>query len=150
LKTQNRNARKKAERIYVKYRQHIISGLKYIDQKQKIQGKEYIIINAEDKIKDTLIGTLASILSFSSVYKEGTIIIAMAYNEDKIKISTRISGRNSKTNRNLKELMDSITYVIGGDSGGHQKAAGCIIKKENEEKFIKLIQQKLDVEMVKI
>jgi single-stranded-DNA-specific exonuclease len=144
------NARKKAEKIYVKYRQHIISGLKHIDKNQKIKGREYIIINTKDKIKDTLIGTMASILSFSSVYKEGTIIITMAYNEDKIKVSTRMAGRRSKSNRNLKELMDTVINTIGGESGGHQMAAGCTIKKEDENKFIDLIKNKLEFEIVKV
>ncbi|MFA7707324.1 MAG: DHH family phosphoesterase [Candidatus Pacearchaeota archaeon] len=143
-------ARANAEKLYVKYRQHIISGLKQIEQHKKIQGREYVIINVKDKIKDTLIGTLASILSFSSIYKEGTVIIGMAYNEDKIKISTRMAGRNPKSNRNLKKLMESITEIIGGESGGHQKAAGCIIRREDEDKFIDLIKNKLDIEIVKV
>jgi RecJ-like exonuclease len=146
----NFNARKKAERIYFKYRQHIISGLRYIDQNHKIEGKEYVIINAKNKIKDTLIGTMASILSFSSVYKEGTVIITMAYNEDKIKISTRMAGRKSKSNRNLKKLLESIIYVVGGISGGHENAAGCTINKKQEDEFIDLIKRKLDVEIVKV
>jgi len=144
------NARKQAEKIYVKYRQHIISGLKHIDKNKKIQGNQYVIINTKDKIKDTLIGTMASILSFSSVYKEGTVIITMAYNEDKIKVSTRMAGRKSKTGRNLKELMDAVTHIIGGEAGGHKMAAGCTIKKQDEDKFIDLVQQKLEVEMIKI
>jgi len=146
----NPNARKKAERIYVKYRQNIISGLRFIDQNHKIQGREYVIINAKDNIKDTIIGTLASILSFSSIYKQGTIIIAMAHNGDKIKVSTRIAGRNSKSNRNLKELVDSIIQTIGGESGGHYNAAGCIIRKEDENKFIDLIRRKLEFELIKV
>lgn len=146
----NDEARKKAARIYLKYRQHIISGLKYIDKNEKIQGKEYVIINAKDQVKDTMIGTLASILSFSAVYKEGTIIIAMAYNEDKIKVSTRMVGRASKSSRNLKEFIESITYSLGGEFGGHKKAAGCTIKKQDEKRFIELVKRKLDVEMIKV
>lgn len=146
----NSNARKKAERIYFKYRQHIISGLRYIDQNHKIEGREYVIINAKDNIKDTIIGTMASILSFSSVYKEGTIIVTMAYNEDKIKVSTRMAGRKSKSNRNLKKLLDSIINITGGISGGHQNAAGCTIDKAQEEEFINLIKRKLDVELIKL
>jgi len=146
----NTNAKKRAERIYVKYRQHIISGLKYIDQNHKIEGREYVIINAKDKIKDTLIGTLASILSFSSTYKQGTIIITMAYNEDKIKVSTRMAGRRSKSNRNLKHILDSVIQTIGGECGGHQMAAGCTINKEQETKFIDLIKRKLEFELVKV
>ena len=141
----NSYARKKAERIYVKYRQHIISGLKYINQNSPISGDKYVIINAKDNIKDTIIGTLASILSFSSVYKEGTVIVAMAYNDDKIKISTRMVGRNHKT-RNLKKLLDSVTF----SSGGHHHAAGCTIKIQDEEKFIDLVKRKLEVEMIRV
>ncbi|MEK6935372.1 MAG: DHH family phosphoesterase [Nanoarchaeota archaeon] len=146
----NFSARKKAEGIYVKYRQHIISGLKYIDKNIKIQGREYVIINAKDNVKDTIIGTLASILSFSAIYEEGTIIVAMAYNKDKIKVSTRISGKSQTSSRNLKELLDSITQSLGGESGGHKNAAGCIIHKEQEDKFIDLIKKKLEFELVKI
>jgi len=147
---ENFHARKKAAKIYVKYRQHIISGLKYIDQNNKIEGREYVIINAKDNIKDTIIGTMASILSFSSIYKKGKIIITMAYNGDKIKVSTRTAGRKNKPGRNLKKLMESITQIIGGESGGHQDAAGCTIKKQDENQFIDLIKRKLDVELIKI
>ncbi|MGV8152398.1 MAG: DHHA1 domain-containing protein [Candidatus Nanoarchaeia archaeon] len=147
----NYSARKKAERIYFRYRQHIISGLKFIEKNKNIHGREYVIINAKDNVKDTIIGTLASILSFSSVYKEGTIIIAMAYNENNIKVSTRIAGRSGKlSSMNLKELMSSVTSEIGGDSGGHKNAAGCLIHKDNENKFIEFIQKKLEFELIKI
>ena len=146
----NSDARKKAERVYFNYRQHIISGLRYIDRNHKIEGREYVIINAKDNIKDTIIGTLASILSFSQVYKEGTIIITMAYNNEKIKVSARMAGRNPQSHRNLKELMDSITSLLGGESGGHKEAAGCVIDKKDENKFIELVKKKLEYELVKI
>ncbi|MEN9625986.1 MAG: hypothetical protein RL557_314 [archaeon] len=145
----NSDARKKAARLYVQYRQYIISGLKFIEKNNFIKGEEYVIINAKNNIKDTIIGTLASILSFSSVYKEGTIIIAMAYTNNKIKISTRMTGR--KANRNLKELLNEITASLGrGESGGHKYAAGCTILLEDEEKFIELVKNKLQYELVKV
>ncbi|MDD5193758.1 MAG: DHH family phosphoesterase [Candidatus Nanoarchaeia archaeon] len=145
----NTSARKKAETVYLKYKQNIISGLKYIEENSKIQGNNYIIINGKDKIKDTIIGTLASILSFSSVYKEGTIIIAMAYNEDKIKISTRVAGR-SKSNKSLRDLMNHVTACLGGESGGHKEAAGCVIKKNDEERFIELVKKKFEYETITV
>ena len=146
----NNESRKKAERIYIKYRQEIISGLRYIEKNNFIYGKDYVIINAKDNINDTLIGTLASILSFSPIYKEGTIIITMAYNNDKIKVSARIAGRMNNS-INLKKLMDSITSLLGGEeSGGHCHAAGCTIKIENEDKFIESIKRHLEFEVIKI
>lgn len=146
----NSEAKKKAERLYIKYRQHIISGLRFIDKNNKIEGREYVIINARDKIKDTIIGTLASILSFSSIYKEGTIIIAMAYNNEKIKVSSRMCGKYPKSSRNLKELMDKIISLIGGESGGHKEAAGCLIDKKDEDKFIELVKKQLEIELIKV
>ena len=75
----------------------------------------------------------------------------MAYNENKIKVSTRMAGRNPKSSRNLKQLMDSITDSLGGgDSGGHKYAAGCTINLEDEEKFIELVKRKLEFELVKV
>ncbi len=144
----NPESRKKAERIYVKYRQHIISALKYVD-KNKIATDNYVIINGKDKIKDTIIGTIASIISFSHVYKEGTIIIGMAYNENRIKISTRIAGR-TQNSHNLRELMNYVTALLGGESGGHKQAAGCTIKREDEQRFLEIIKRKLEFELVKV
>jgi nanoRNase/pAp phosphatase (c-di-AMP/oligoRNAs hydrolase) len=74
----------------------------------------------------------------------------MAYDKEKIKISSRLSGRNPKSGRNLKELLNSITGLLGGECGGHKKAAGCTINREHEEKFIELLKKKLEIEMIKI
>ncbi len=149
----NETARKNAESIYIKYKQNLIQALNQVNSNPKIEGKQYVIINAKDKIQDTIIGTVASIMSMSALYKEGTIIVTMAYNQDKIKVSSRMSGRervNSSDPRNLKEIMDEITELIGGESGGHKLAAGCVIGKDKEEAFIELVKKKLDVEVVKI
>ena len=148
----NETAKKNAESIYIKYKQSLIAALNQINVNPKIQGKQYVIMNAQDKIQDTIIGTVASILSMSALYDEGTIIITMAYNKDKIKVSSRICGREKTQEdpRNLKEIMDGIIELIGGESGGHKFAAGCVINKDKEEAFIELVKKKLDLEVVKV
>ena len=148
----NETARKKAEEIYIRYKQSLIAALNHVNNSSKIQGTQYVIMNAQDKIQDTIIGTVASIMSMSSLYREGTIIITMAYNEDKIKVSSRICGRDKCEDdpRNLRDLMNEITELIGGQSGGHKLAAGCIIDKDKETAFIDLVKKKLDIEVVKV
>lgn len=149
----NTEAKKQAEKIHIGYKQKIIGGLTHVNSNPKIEGKQYVIMNAKNHIKDTIIGTIASILSMSAVYKEGTIIITMAYNHDKIKVSSRISGRGKTEQgqaRNLREVMDEITDMLGGESGGHKFAAGCVIGKDKEEAFIELVKKKLDIEHIKI
>lgn len=145
---ENKQARKKAETIYTKYKQHLVEALNFVSDVKKIEGQDYVIINAENNIKDTIIGTIASILSMSSVYKEGTTIVAMAHNEDKIKISARIAGRNG--HKNIREVLDSVIAEIGGESGGHAQAAGCLISREKEKPFIETLKKKLEIELVKI
>ena len=140
-------AKKRAELIHTKYKQFIISGLKFVSESEKIEGNGFVIINAKDKIKDTIIGTIASILSNSSLYEERTVITTMAYYEDKIKVSARSVG---KSGRNLRELLSSIIEKIGGDVGGHEVAAGCMLKQENEKEFIELLKKGLEIELVRI
>ena len=140
-------ARKKAEAIHVKYKQHLISGLEFVRNSEKIHGKGFLIINARDRIKDTIVGTIASILSNSSLYEEGTIITTMAYYEDKIKISSRNVGRKG---RNVREILDSIVSEIGGEVGGHEFAAGCVISQDKEDHFIEALRKSCEIELVKI
>jgi single-stranded DNA-specific DHH superfamily exonuclease len=118
-----------------------------IPELEKIEDKNYLIINAQDKIKDTIIGTVASILSNSRDHQEGKAIIALAYNEDKIKVSARMVG---KSGRNIREVLNSVVEITGGEVGGHPAAAGCLIEKINESNFIKELKKKLDIELVKI
>lgn len=143
------SAKKAAETIHLKYKQELISGLNFIQQAEKIIGENFVIINAKNKIKDTMIGTIASILSNSSIYKEETIIIAMTLNEteNKIKISARNVGNRG---RNVQKILDSIITSIGGEVGGHEFAAGGIIDREKEQKFLELLKKNLEIEMIKV
>ena len=117
------------------------------EETEKIKGKDYTIINARDNIKDTIIGTIASIISRSPLYAEGTIIIALAYNENKIKVSARLAG---KEGRNVREVLAKAITSIGGEVGGHPNAAGCLISKEHEAQFIDELIKVLDIEIIKV
>ncbi|MEK6881172.1 MAG: DHH family phosphoesterase, partial [Nanoarchaeota archaeon] len=131
----------------LKYKQTIISGLNEIKNTRKITGRGYAIFNATDKIKDTIIGTIISIISSSSVYEDGTVLIGMAYDNEKIKVSARLSGR---TGRNLREILEQVISKIGGEFGGHAQAAGAVIDKIKEQEFIKEIKSSLEIELVKL
>ena len=144
----NRAARAEAESIYIEYKQSLISALKHVSETpDKIVGEGYMIINARDRIKDTIIGTVASILSHSPIYEEGLIVVALAYNGDKVKVSARITGRKG---RNVRELLGKAVLSVGGEVGGHPNAAGCLISREGEGKFIDELRRVLDLNLVKV
>lgn len=144
---QKRSSKEKADSIYTKHKQNIVKALNSLPILKKIENDNYVIINAEDKIKDTLIGTIASIISNSKEYTQGKAIIAMAYNEDKIKVSARMVG---KSGRNIRELLNSVIEIVGGEVGGHKAAAGCLIEKNKEGEFILELKKKLEIELIKI
>lgn len=141
------SAKEKAESIHVKYKQNLISGLKFASEKEKIKGEGFVIINAQNNISDTIIGTITSIISNSLLYEQGTIIIGMAYYKDNIKVSARNVGEEG---RNIREILNSVVKKIGGEAGGHKSAAGCIIKQNKETEFLEKLKKQLEIELVKI
>jgi len=144
---QNKQSKERAEKIYTKHKQNIVKAINLIPELKKIEQDKYIVINAEDKIKDTLIGTIASIISNSRDYEAGKVIIAMAYNEDKIKVSARMVGKSGK---NVREVLNNVIEIIGGEVGGHHAAAGCLIQRDKEKEFLETLKKQLEIELVKV
>jgi RecJ-like exonuclease len=140
-------AKKKADALHVKHRQKILSALKFASETEKISGKGFVIINARNQIQDTIIGTVASILSKSAIYEEGTIITTLAQYENKIKVSSRTVGKNG---RNVREILARVVSSTGGEIGGHEFAAGCLISLEKEQEFIDTLKKNLEIEVIKV
>ena len=146
---ENQKAKNKIETMYAKYKQEIISSLQTLkESSQRVIGKEYEIFHAGKTIRDTMIGTMASILAHSSLYEEGTIIITMADDGDeKVKASLRLVGNQG---RNVKSVVEQAVLSLGGEYGGHNTAAGCTIDKNKEQQFINNIKSCLEIEMIKV
>ncbi|MCR4327376.1 MAG: DHH family phosphoesterase [Nanoarchaeota archaeon] len=145
---ENFNSKKKAESIHTKYRQELVLGIKRVNEQKKVVGKGYVIINTKDKVKDTMIGTISSILANSKTYENGTAIIGMSYDgQNKIKVSGRNVG---KTGRNLREMLSNVMESFEGEVGGHHSAAGCMIGLEDEEEFIEKVKNQFELEVIKI
>ncbi len=145
---ENPNVKNQVESIHVKYRQYIVSGLKYFNGTDKICGNGFVLVNARDNIKDTIIGTISSIVSNSSIYDIGTSIIGMSYSGEKnIKISVRSVG---SVGRNLREVLTRVIDEIGGEVGGHEYACGATISKDNEDAFITLLKKNFEIEVIKV
>jgi RecJ-like exonuclease len=140
-------AKKRADALHIKHRQNILSALKFASETEKISGKGFVIINAKDQIQDTIIGTVASILSNSAVYEEGTVITTLAQYENKIKVSARTVGKNG---RNVREILARVIEIVGGEAGGHEFAAGCLISSEKEKEFIDILKKNLEIEVIKV
>jgi len=140
-------AKKRADALHVRHRQKVLSALKFVSETEKISGKGFVIINAKNHIQDTIIGTIASILSKSAIYEEGTIITTLGQYENKIKVSSRAVGKNG---RNVREILARVIDTTGGEVGGHEFAAGCLISIEKEQEFIEALKKNLEIEVIKV
>lgn len=128
------------------YKREIINGINWYKDNGKskniIKGNGYIIINVENNMRGSIVGTLASIISKSNDVKDRTFILSMADMMDgHYKVSLRLSGRNKDID--LRDIVKRITDEVGGEAGGHMNAAGAMIKEEDVEKFTKVAKQTL-------
>ncbi len=137
----DKRLKKRAIDVLSDYKKEIMSSINWFHENQKsdlVFAKDgFIIINAKDHVRSTMIGTLASILSKSNEFSENTLILSMAYSlEDTVKASLRVSGRENK-DLDLIEIMRKITSLVpGAECGGHKNAAGAVIPIEMEDQFI--------------
>ena len=124
------NLKEKAYELLRSYKVEIINALNwfYKNKESFIKGDKFVIINAEDKIKDSMIGTLCGMICSSNVYGRKDVVVGMAYTfEGDIKVSLRTNHPDIDLREIIKEV---------ADGGGHSNACGAFVKKEDEQKFI--------------
>ncbi|MBI2575539.1 DHH family phosphoesterase, partial [Candidatus Woesearchaeota archaeon] len=107
------------------YKKEIMKSLNWFDEiysagssKNLIKGRNYIIINAGRNIRETMIGTLASIVAKSNWLEEGTLILSMALMDDgNTKVSLRVAA--DANGHDLRNVIAEIAGKVDGSFGGH-------------------------------
>ena len=143
----DKKLKKRAMEHMNNYKKEIIKAIHwYNDNKNSpsvVREDGFVIINAQKKILSTMIGTLASILSKSDEFEEGTYIMSLSHDQhNNTKVSLRVAGKNNSVD--LRKIMREVTkHVNNAEAGGHKEAAGAIIPIKEEEKFIKIAKEVL-------
>ena len=135
----DKKIKKRAISLMTDYKKEIINTLKWYDKNKTsglvTKGNGYVIINAQDQIRSTLIGTLASILSKSNNTQEKFIMSMAQLIDGTTKVSLRMRGNNN--GEDLKQIIVEIIKDIPNcEAGGHANAAGALIPTEKEEDLI--------------
>ncbi|RLF49529.1 MAG: recombinase RecJ [Thermoplasmata archaeon] len=95
-----------------------------------------------NKILDTIIGTLASMLLNSGEIPTNKPIIAFAKNtEGKIKVSARAPRPLINMGINLAQAVRIAADTVGGEGGGHSAAAGATIPEGAEDVFLREVEK---------
>ncbi len=93
-----------------------------------------------DKINEELISTVSSIIQRSGFLKRKVLIGFGSISTSEIKISSRA---DDDTKIDLNEMVRECVKEVGGNGGGHTKAAGGQIPKDKIEKFVELVNSYL-------
>jgi len=138
----DKNTKEKAVASLAGYKRLIINAMNWFHEHKGgdgiIKGDGYIIINAGNNIKASMIGTISSILSKSNDIPSGTFILSLAdMLNGTYKVSLRVSGRAEV---DLREIVKKISEKVGGEAGGHQAAAGANIPEDAVEAFVQEAQ----------
>ncbi len=138
--------KRKALEVQKEYKSEIVDAIKWYENNEDTshvkKGEGYVIINAREEIRDTIIGTLISIISKSWDLPSGTVMLSMARKPNNVtKISIRVV--DNPEGMHLREILTDIVAEVDGECGGHQYAAGGLIKTEKEKEFITAAENKL-------
>ncbi|MEK6967240.1 MAG: DHH family phosphoesterase [Nanoarchaeota archaeon] len=134
--------KKKAVAQVSEYRQRLSEIIRWYESAQEEVRREkgIMIINAQDEIMPTMIGTLCSMIAHSRKVSEGTIVMGLARMPGRLtKVSMRVSGSGI----DLFKLSTIVAGKIGGQAGGHKEAAGAIIPTISENDFIRIAIERI-------
>ena len=121
------------------YRKTLAGALaKIMEDSGEITRKEggVLFLLGGEAIKDTMIGTVTSIIAKSKFSKEYLMVIGLTKSDAAIKISARLTDNGIRAGINLDSLMRKGCGRVGGIGGGHKHAAGGYIPWGEEENFI--------------
>jgi RecJ-like exonuclease len=128
------SAFKKARTLLQNHRKNLSEGLRLVDEIGISEMDNIQYFNAGELILDTIVGIVAG-MCFSKANLNKPII-ALAKNEDGIKVSARATQRLVDRGVHLANAIKLSAEKVGGKGGGHSIAAGATIPEERTEEFL--------------
>jgi len=123
------------------YKRMLGSGLSWIREGNVVEKENLAIIDAGNKISDTVIGTVSSMALSSKLIGPNKVVLGFSNSDGgKLKVSARMPNH---LNFNLRDILFEASDAVGGEAGGHTFAAGAFIDADKKEEFIKVIEHKI-------
>jgi len=135
------DVKEKALGLLDEYVHEIVSALNWFYKERRLEsssGDNFVFFNAEDKIKESTLSSVVSLIAKSNVYRPGFVIVGCCHTIDgKLKVSSRVTGEGSGID--LLDIFRTIIKKVGdGAFGGHKNATGAIIPSKFEGQFEKV------------
>ncbi len=118
------------------HRKNVSSAIRMAKQDGLTQLSSIQYFHMQDRVPDTIVGTIAGILLKSKEAVPGKVIVGFAFSEGKVKVSCRGSSEMVQQGLNLSEAIRRAAESVGGVGGGHSIAAGATIDTGKEYEFL--------------
>ncbi len=145
----DKNFKLKAYELLKNYKNEIINSMNWVYSNRNteniIEKDKLVIINAKNNVKDTMIGTVNSILCKSGIFNDGCLVVSMAYTLDN---NIKISLRSINSELDLSSLINELCIKLNGVGGGHPNAAGGLIPTAKEQEFISEILNRFNLKEI--
>jgi RecJ-like exonuclease len=128
------------------HRRNLAEGIQLMQTEGLREYENYYFFDAENKIKDSIVGIVAGMLYGSGGVKTDKPIVAFSRHEDgSIKVSARATSELVRNGVNLGAALKETCASLGGtaEGGGHRIAAGCRLEIDQAQPFLPLFDQKI-------
>ena len=133
---------KRAKNMLKGHRIGLVSSLNVVKE-IGVTERDYIqFFNGKEKIRDSIIGTVASMVLNSKEVNSNLPIFAFAKTDEGVKVSGRSIRKLVEKGLDLSIVMRETSEMVGGVGGGHNIAAGATIPNHCEEDFL-IIAEKI-------
>ncbi len=140
----------RALNLLLEHRKELREGIQLMIEEGIEERKNFYYFNAGARIKDSLIGIIAGMLYGSGAIMPNKPIIALANQEDGfVKVSARATRELVRRGLNLAKLMREVCETLnnGAEGGGHAIAAGARILPEHIERFLEILDNKIEEQL---
>uniref|UniRef100_A0A7J2TK22 DHH family phosphoesterase n=1 Tax=Archaeoglobus fulgidus TaxID=2234 RepID=A0A7J2TK22_ARCFL len=136
----------RARTLLQNHRRNLANGLRTVEEIGIRELKNIQYFHAGKEIKDTIIGIIAGMCLARNPKKP---IVAFAESENGIKVSARATYKLVDSGLNLGKAIKASAEAVGGSGGGHSVAAGALIPYGSEEKFLKILDETIGIQIQK-
>ena len=132
------------EKIMAEYRREIGKSIQWIQNNKALETSEraYFVFGGSN-ISDRFISNVVSTLYGSLMPKDRPVFALADSDNGMVKVSARAGNQLVENGLNLKELLPAASRAVDGEGGGHAAAAGALIPKGAEDRFISMLNNLL-------
>ncbi len=139
----------RAMALLIEHRRQLSEGIRMMREQGVEERENFYLFDAENEIKDSIVGIVAGMLYGSGAIEGKKPIIALARHEDgSVKVSGRATSGLVRKGVNLGGVFGSVCSGLGEgcEGGGHKIAAGCKVPAAMIDTFL----EKVDKEIGKV